>query len=126
MIKNLFLKEKLIFNKIFYKYNMFFKVDNEVKMNKTLKNDPHKFSIYEKVIPKFGKAPDQQPYPKHMTEIIPPEKFGVKYHPSEPLNALYMAIHHNFPYKKESVSSYYSIRIDNMNYHVFNAARVVS
>lgn len=126
MIKNMFFKQKMIFNRIYNKFSSSIKVDVETNSNKTLKNDPHKFSIYQNVIPKFGKAPEQQSFPKHMTDIIPPEQFGVKYHPSEPLNALYMVINHNYPYKKESVSCFYTIRVNNMNYHVFNAARVVS
>lgn len=92
---------------------------------KYTKSDPHKFSVYKKIKPDFGKAPDDQPLPDYITNILPLDSHQ-KYHPIDHEDSMRIAIRENYPVYRQPVSSSYTAHVNGTNYYVYNAARYVS
>lgn len=102
-----------------------FKVQVNFFSDKQFKSDPHTFSIYKKIKPNVGKPPPQEPLPDFVKTVMPPNK-DLKYHPIDAPESLRYALNNNYPIIRESLSAFYRIHKDGINYHVFNGARVVS
>lgn len=92
---------------------------------KYTRSDPHKFSVYKKIKPDFGKAPPDQPLPDYISNILPLDSHQ-KYHPIDHEDSMRIAIRENYPVYRQPVSSSYTAHVNGTNYYVYNAARYVS
>lgn len=121
-IKNLFSHSYRSFG-ISSKFDPFQK---EEENKKTFNNDPHKFNIYKKIRPDYGKQVEPQDIPEFIQKVRDPKIMDLEYWPVDLEPNFKKAVEENFPIITESVSSSYSLKVGDKKYHVFNAARYVS
>jgi hypothetical protein len=96
-----------------------------IKPVKKEKNDPHQFQIYKNIKPSLGARPAPEPFPDYFRAVLPPRP-DQQYHKTGHPDSFRFALKNNYPIIRESVSAFYRVNVNGMNYHVFNGARVVS
>jgi hypothetical protein len=107
-MKNSLLKFKILSRSFVTQLNKFKQVSQKVKIT-----PPSKISIQE------------DPEKTHSIEKIPPKKGEI--YPLPVINSKLIALQQGYydAFDRESVSAFYSIKVKDVMYHVFNAARIV-